>query len=577
MRPIAAYILTTLIAFIWAVSAFPAHAADDPPTEFSKQVTAITGDWVAEDWREGRLVLHPKMYTWQSDQYVKLDAEEPIAGRNALAVARAVFDGFSLEDDSLDPTLVNMDGAKELVPGILAVQYRWNYAFDNNVGFFGVVTTTANSYIPFHTNCEKDDPDLPDQYRFEKCIRTTMAILLSLRGEVTTASGRLSMPSPPSPLNVPGWDMQYASDGSAIATSSNMYGTVTATIRVAPPRLIPDLQLPAAIRAMSDSLVDELHDQAKESPGKMGWVGATNDPWLRREFPKAFSGPSIHMGGSAKLPDGRTAIIGIRCPNAGWLKSCSFAVEQAKTQVKLGILETRRQKIIAATQIPLPANGLKDAQIAGIYTEGRNTMGAGGFMTGYEIDGTVLLKDGRAINDLELPPAYIDPVAAAQKDPDEWGRWTRAGNTITIRWNDNDTDTITVTGDNLMVGGTKGMRLSGEYRHVSGSGNIAFGGGNSALSQSSYTFRPDGTFESDRSSSFMVGPGIGADGASAMGGSSGGGEEGRYLVDGYTLTLTYSDGRISRLSFAAYAHEMTKLDRGLLMLNGTVYFRDDGK
>jgi hypothetical protein len=259
------------------------------------------------------------------------------------------------------------------------------------------------------------------------------------------------------------------------------------------------------------------------------------------------------------------------------LQTCSYGVEQAKLQVRSGALEARRQKTIAATQVPPPANGLKDAQIAGIYTEGRNTMGAGGFMTGFEIDGPVLLKDGRAFSDFGRPPAYIDPTADALKVPGNWGRWTRAGSTITLRWNDGETSTVPVSGDNLMTGGPKGMKLNGEYRHVSGGGNQAFGGGNSFLSESSYTFFPDGTFSSDRSSSFMVGPGAGADGASAMGGNNGGGTRGRYDVEGYTLKLTYPDGRISRLSFAAYVHEMGKADRDLLMLNGTVYFRDDGK
>jgi hypothetical protein len=566
--------LIVLLAFI--VFESNAFASDDPPTEFSKQVTAITGDWEAEDWRKGVLVLHPKQYTWQSDHFLNLLAEEPVAGRIAMDAAKSHWEGDSLGDDTTDPTLIRMADAKEVTPGILAVNYRWNYAFDTNVSLYGVVTTAANTYVPFHSNCETDDPKFPKEYPLEKCIHMVLGLLMAVRDGGPNPGQRLTLPDTAAPLNIAGWDGQYLADGTSLATNGSQNGLRKVLLYVSPPRMVAPDQLAPALKRFSDAIIHD-DDDADENPGSVKIVGTNNDPWIRREFPAAFEGPSIQMTGTAPTPDGKTVFIGIRCPNSGWLKTCAYGVEQAKLQVKTGQLEARRQKIIAATQIPLPTNGLKDAQIAGIYTEGRNTMGAGGFMTGYEIDGTVLLKNGRALNDLDLPPAYIDPVAAAQKDPDEWGHWTRTGDTINIRWDDGDTDTIKVTGDNLMIGGTKGMQLSGKYRHVSGGGSIAFGGGNSFLSESSYTFFPNGTFDSDRSSSFMVGPGAGGEGGSAMGGSGGGGPNGRYLVDGYTLVLTYPDGRISRLSFAGYAQDMTKLDRDLLMLNGTVYFRDDGK
>jgi hypothetical protein len=548
-----------------------ANASDDPPTEFSKHVTTALGDWEAEDWRSGTLKLHPVMYTWQSDIYLTLFAEEPVAGRSAQQALASHFEGDDLGDDSLDPTKLDLRLAKELTPGILAVRYRWSYAFDDIVGFWGVIATANNSFVPFTARCEVDDPDRPDEYRFDACLRKM------LTGTLLVQSGQLKLPEPPTPLNVAGWEGQYAADGTSIATNSNYNGLRKATLYVTPPRMIPADQLPSAIMQMSEGLIDDLDDQVDKNPGTKRWVGTTDNPWIRREYPEAFSGPSIHMAGSERTADGKTVLIGVRCPNDGWLKTCAYGVDQAKLQVRSGTLEARRQRIIAATQIPLPTNGLKDVQIAGIYTEGNNVMGAGGFMTGFEVDGPVLLKDGRAFSDFGKPPAYIDPTAEVPKAPGDWGRWTRVGSTITVRWNDGETSTVPVTGDNFMTGGPKGMKLSGEYRHVSGGGSIAFGGGNSFLSESSYTFFPDGTFSSDQSSSFMVGPGAGADGASAMGGSNGGGARGRYDVEGYTLKLTYPDGRISRLSFAAYVHEMGKLDRGSLMLNGTVYFRDDGK
>ncbi len=561
------------IAFCLASHAFAA----DPPTEFSKQVTALTGDWVAEDWREGELKLHPSVYTWQSDIFVTFYGEEPVAGRSAMDAARLHFQGFSLEDDSLNPTLVDMAGAKELSPGILAKNYSWDYAFDDLRGFWGVITTGRNSYIPFQMRCEIDDPERPDEYRFEQCLRKSLTLLLAVQRGQSPATEGLNLPPPPTPMNIAGWNNQYASDGTSMAVSSS--GTRQATLYVtAPQNLSPD-KVPQLIKEMSDRTVDDLDDQADKHPGIVRWVGTTADPWLRREYPEAFSGPSIHMAGTEKMPDGRTVLIGIRCPNEHWLKSCGHAVDLARAQVKLGIVEMRRQLIIADTQRPLPNNGIKDAQIFGIYTKSEMTMGYGGYLNNYQTSGYLYFKDGTVCDCFEGPLAYIDPVAEKAKNPGDWGRWTRAGNKINLRWNDGETGEVAVTDDNLMIGGTKATRLNGWYRHVSGGGNTAFGGASGFLSESSYTFFADGTFESDRSSSFSVGSGTAVDpGTTVVGGSSGGGAKGRYEVQGYTMKLTYPDGRISYLGYANYAHEANAVQKGLIMINGTVYFRDsDGK
>jgi hypothetical protein len=547
-----------------------AVAADDPPTPFSQGVTALTGDWVSEDWRDGTLKLHPKMYTWQSDQHLTFYAPEPAAGRSVLDVARLHFHKFSLEDDSLEPTLVDIGRAKTFAPGIVAAIYNWTYAFDNNMSMFGAATLPGGDIVPFRSNCERDDPDLPDQYRFDQCVKQVATLLAS----IAAGQGGFALPAPPTPMNIPGWNNQYDASGTAIAVNSNMSGTRSATLSVSPPRAIAPADLPKAIKAMSDTLIDDLHDQVDKNAGSMQWVGTTADPWIRRIYPEAFDGPSIHMAGTARTPDGRVSLIGIRCPNENWLASCAKGVELAKLQVSSGILERRRQLAIAATQGPMPTNGIKSAEVFGIYTEGRNTMGAGGFMTGYVIDGPLLFKDGTACNCFDRPLPYIVRAESKAKEPGSWGSWRQVGSKIIVNWADGDNDEVPVQADNFLFGGTAATRLSGLYKHVSGGGDQAFGGGSSWLSQSSYTFFADGTFENDQSSSFIAGGGAGSDGATAMGGSNGGGARGHYQVDGYTMKLTYPDGRISYLGFAQYRHEAGKTAKEMVMINGTVYFRN---
>lgn len=68
--------LIALAVAAFAAAALPA-AADDPPTQFSRQITALTGDWQAEDWRNGTIKTHPDKYTWQSDVHLTLLPKNP--------------------------------------------------------------------------------------------------------------------------------------------------------------------------------------------------------------------------------------------------------------------------------------------------------------------------------------------------------------------------------------------------------------------------------------------------------------------------------------------------------------------
>ncbi|SDA36276.1 hypothetical protein [Sphingomonas sp. NFR15] len=535
-----------------------APARDDPPTAFSQKVTAAVADWEAEDWRRGLLKLHPSKFTWQSDYYLEVAPEEPALGRtmqNALesAWANAATDG--------DDVPVSMAGAKPMGQDVIAKTLRWDYAFDKNLSVWGVAKTARGGYLPFHINC---DTAHPDQYGGDRCLRSATTLLVLIQ------RGQIVMPEPPEPLTVPGWESQYLADGTSVLTLRQVMGTRQATVYATAPSALSATGLRDSITRFADALIDE-DDKA---PGPLKWVGTATNPWIRRSFPGSVDKTAVQMAGSVNLPDGRTVLVGVRCPNEQWLKDCAYAVDRTLQAVRSGQVEHRRQAAIAATQIPPPAGGLQDGQIAGLYTTGGNTIGAGGFMTGYSIDSPLFLRDGTAKRAFDRPPALIDPAASRRAEPRAWGRWTRSGNQIVVTWSDGDTDTIKVTPTNAMTAGRRGMKLSGKYRHVSGSGNIAFGGGNSVLSESSYSFFPDGTFSSDRSTSFMAGGGPGAEGASAMGGSRGAGTRGHYEVDGYTLKLTYPDGRVTRMSFAVYAHERDQLNREGLMLNGTYYFKD---
>ena len=554
------------IVFASLGSLQPGFAADDPPTAFSQSVTAALGDWEAEDWREGAIGLHPSQYTWQSDMHLNLFAEEPVAGRTLADALKLHFGNDDLGDDSLNPTKLDVRLAKEISPGILALRYEWEYAFDSISGVWGIIRTSRNSYIPFVARCDRDDSDLPDQYPFKKCVESYVKALVMLQ------NGALPMPEPPQPLTIGGWDGQYLFDGTSIATSSSWNGLRSATIRVSPPFNINPAELPAAIKAMSDQLVED-NDQADKSAGTIRWVGTTSDPWIKREYAEAFDGPSIHMAGAEKLPDGRTILIAVRCPNSYWLTSCAEGIEHARFQAKQGMIEAKRQAIVLATQRPLPANGIKDAQLLGIYAKGEFD-GQSFVMNGY-----LYLRDGSVYRKIDQLPAMIEPAKSKQENPADWGRWTRVGASMAIMWGDGERETVGGIGpDILLTGGRPGTLLDGNFETVS-SGNPTMMPGAGFVSRASYQFYPDGTLESAKSSSFAVSGYLpGGDFSPqtiAAGGSNSASGRAKYRIDGYTLTLTYPDGRIERLAFATYPKDAANAKRETILINGTPYTRDN--
>ena len=113
-------------ALLLLALAGPAGAPVTSIALFGADLKRLTGDWVAEDWDDGAIKMHPDRYNEFADGfYLTTYAPEPAEGRSVTDVARAHFDGYEMDDDTLEPTIVNMDGAKEIAPGIIARMYGW--------------------------------------------------------------------------------------------------------------------------------------------------------------------------------------------------------------------------------------------------------------------------------------------------------------------------------------------------------------------------------------------------------------------------------------------------------------------
>jgi hypothetical protein len=556
--------LAIWLAVFAALFSSPAVAE---PTAFSKQVTALTGDWEAEEMKEGRIKLHPEKYTWQSDNYFTIAIEEPRMGRDPKQVY------LNAHGETITPNKKSFypREAKESSAGVWALFGDWTDTYgDANLSIWGIIKTDADTLIRFEANCQ---PDKGDPGEFDACTKTAAKLMGLLRDR------QLIMPEPRDPLVISGWKSSYATNGVSTLTSSNYNNTVTAIIQVSPPMMIPADKLQPVIAEFSKGLWDNLVTGAAKTPSSQSWVGTTTNPWIRATFPNSIQedNASTIMAGSEKLADGRTVLIAVACPYIGWQETCAYGVERSQFWIKTGIMEKRAKKIVDAHNVPLPANGMKNSDVLGIYTESNyDAMSAT-----FSMDGNYYFKDGRAYKRTKYAPWQIDPIASKQEDPNDWGRWTRKGDKVQIVWGDGDTDDVSATSSNLLVGGPKNMRLSGYYGSIYSSGNLITGSG--FVQRSGYTFYPDGTFKSSTSSMFSVGGfvGEGAGGASPSTLASGGGGStsgrARYEIDGFGITFYYPDGRITRMGFAIYARDVDNPKRETIYIGGSAETLNGGE
>jgi hypothetical protein len=536
------------------IFAFPLSTSAET-TEFSKQVTSALPDWEAQQIRQGITRLHPQQFNEFADVYLRLFPEEMSFGRSPLAVLKSHFAGASYSPNSGDKS-VQLDTLSETGTGLFSVSHRWTEGFSRMTGFWGVVKTVGDTYIPFNAQCRLENPKYDGRYTENGCIKSVVTALVLLQTQ------RLKLPELESPIEVAGYTSQYSKSGLTIANSGSDNGLRKVILYVTPPRTISSDQLPTVLKQFSDSIVHD-DDYANKHAGTIRLVGTTTDPWLRREFPKAAEGPSIQMVGTQATPDGKIVLIGIRCPNEGWTGTCSYGVEQAKLQIKSGQMEARRQKILVAQVIPIPSNGIKTAQVLAIYGQYK-VNGIHPYFDSY-----LFLKDGTVTENTSSAPIYLDPEAERKKEPSKWGRWKRSGTDMVIVWDAGGTEKIAATTDKMQIGGQPGMKLNGTFGSIA-SGSTGAGGG--WVSRNYYTFYPDGTFKNDRSSSFAVGaflPNGDAGPTQVASGGSSANNKARYEIDGYTISFIYPDGRIEREAFAVWAKDAGKPSPAQVFIGGS--------
>ena len=197
----------------------------------------------------------------------------------------------------------------------------------------------------------------------------------------------------------------------------------------------------------------------------------------------------------------------------------------------------------------------------------------------------LLLKDGWAYDNLQVPPADLDVAASRRHEPEHWRRWRKQGDNYQYekdgQWQAYDATPVRP--------GKAGETLAGTYTYSTSSGTLYTG---SHVSFPYLTFGKDGSFSRSGysssastnyidSSTFANSDGVVSgvyDGFQDSGtvtvgstGTGGKGEErpGHYKIDGYTIELTGPDGKTERKLFFFWADDKN------ISVGGTTYSRED--
>jgi hypothetical protein len=549
--------LKFLLIAIALLNATPGFA-DDKPTEFSKEVTKVTQDWEAEDWKNNKILLHPSRYNTHSDVFLNLLPEEKASGRTGKDVFKYYYEGTTVDTNGGDRE-VDTSEAKEIGEGVLVVTRKWTHGFTDLIGFWGVVSTKAGTFIPYSAQCQTNKQD--NNEFSDVCIKKIVTILTYLQ------AGALKMPET-GILPIAGWEDSYGKDGMILARRTQFTGIRTyspSTIRISPPVTLTPEQLPVVLDGFATAMMED--DDLEENYVTRKMVGTPTDPWAKRQYPVKFkTDPTLatYMAGTARLPDGRMVLVGVRCINESWQSTCNYGVESARRLIKDGATEQKRLAIIEAGKVRIPPNGIKNEQIFGLYQTGE-------FMG-------LFLKDGTYTDDFNNPPATTIAAKSKVDNPSSWGTWRQIGNNIIATDSDGEKTTIAVGPDSRFIAGTPATRLSGYFGTVSSwSNGIGMGGG---VSRSGYQFYSDGTVEKSSSSSFSVSAYLpngdfGPQQVAAGGSSSS--NRARYEINGHMLTITYPDGRQTREAFGIPAYNKNITQPKTVMIGGGIFNLDGGE
>jgi hypothetical protein len=226
-------------------------------------------------------------------------------------------------------------------------------------------------------------------------------------------------------------------------------------------------------------------------------------------------------------------------------------------------LGLERKPLTAQEVKTKPGAGLSLNAIEGVYFNQTVQNRMDGFGNSYvdrNSETYLLLKDGSAYAyDWSFTPQDFNAAYSKREEPKNWERWQRKnGSYVLTDSAGKQTDLSDFSRINPLP---KGSRLSRSYDYLTVR----------ATSQSSSLlgFEADGTFLTTNSTP-LVG-GLVANGSVYSTPPDSSQTKGRYEIDGYTLTFTTSDGRVSRMFFGVPDFEKNLKNPESIYFGGILY------
>ena len=214
------------------------------------------------------------------------------------------------------------------------------------------------------------------------------------------------------------------------------------------------------------------------------------------------------------------------------------------------------QTVLAGTQAATGQLARSAAEIETIGFTNRMEMGVGGTFLA-KPKPVALFRSGDALLRIESLSRVTSVEADRAAHPKDWGRWKRNAGGIELlqgdKWKKLD---YPKTMERLPAG----FALSGDYRYVGGGGNTVLGGTEMLATEKRFNFHPDGTYSSNRLSSFSDSGVITRSKNPIL--------EGRYRVDGYLLRLEPAAGQPEIHLISTYP-----TDPSVLWIDGRGYTR----
>jgi hypothetical protein len=324
--------------FLFGTLSTAAHAStsafEKDSARFNREVESITGDWVAEDWKNGRLHVHIDHPTGYDDFYLKFFAEEPKNGRTSDQALKDNFNGWTIGDVDRERE-IDIKDLKPLGSNVLLFSQPWRGYKGRTIDLWGIIETKTD-FIPVYGSCLEADGKAFNNYDPDVCLKKMSLLLLNI------GNGQLKLPMTEAPIYHIGWRGSVDAQGNSLLQYLDTIGAGGVSnplvrrsiIEVSPLKTIPAATLQREILSYADKRSDG--EFVRGTPEAPIWENG----WMYRKIP-ASEGPHIQMAGAVEDPSGKASTVTLLCYLESYMPRCADALKRVVADIRSGRVAER--------------------------------------------------------------------------------------------------------------------------------------------------------------------------------------------------------------------------------------------